>query len=353
MLADHLTEDDSVLVLQMCSLRTLRAVKAVSKRLRRLGREVICSPAWRSDEANLKELRMCMWTEGSFTSLEMVGHAALADVYGISLCNGVAASASWDGSVKIWDAGSGVCLRPLKPMAHPERRIMGTVLALPAIGSGSIFSIALAPDAIACSNEHALDGRVIVWDYPLDAEAMPVVMRGHRQHAPGLAWAPPGLAAPGRRVLLSGGIDRTLRVWDVTQQHEIACAKEHTRPIRSVTIDQCGHCAAASGGEEGHIRMWSLSPLATLHTFEGHTAAVRAVVLTNSLLISGSLDKTVRTRLAPVGSSAPRLLVPVHTCTPHSLPPACHNARCGCGTCARARSTASCAGRAARCTRSR
>ena len=106
MLADHLTEDDSVLVLQMCSLRTLRAVKAVSKRLRRLGREVICSPAWRSDEANLKELRMCMWTEGSFTSLEMVGHAALADVYGISLCNGVAASASWDGSVKIWDAST-------------------------------------------------------------------------------------------------------------------------------------------------------------------------------------------------------------------------------------------------------
>ena len=106
-----LTDDELGLILQACSLRTLRVVKAVSRRLRQAGRHALCSPCWRAKAVNLDELRMHAWVVGGFDCRELAGHKALADVYGVALCGGAIASCSWDGTARLWDASSGGCER--------------------------------------------------------------------------------------------------------------------------------------------------------------------------------------------------------------------------------------------------
>ena len=86
-------------------------------------------------------------------------------------------------------------------------------------------------------------GSVHVWDLAApDGGAERVLLRGHCERVLALAWAGGGAAA--RPTLLSGGIDRTLRAWEVPAHDEAgggsrtaACAKEHARPIRALSAE--------------------------------------------------------------------------------------------------------------------
>ena len=221
-----LTDDELGLILQACSLRTLRAVKAVSRRLRQTGRAALCSPCWRAKAVNLDELRMHAWVVGGFGCRELAGHKALADVYGVALCGGAIASCSWDGTARLWDASSGRCEQTFRPR-NP------TVLVG---GAGPVHCVALAPGALACADP---SGTVHVWGLGGAQEQAPATeLHGHLRTVTGLAWAGGGGAEHGsvyrsayRPLLLSGGIDRTLRVWDVAQGRQAACAKDHPRCV--------------------------------------------------------------------------------------------------------------------------
>ena len=222
-----LTDDELGLILQACSLRTLRTVKAVSRRLRCSGRAALCSPCWRAKAVNLDELRMHAWVVGGFACTELAGHAALADVYGVALCGGAIASCSWDGTAKLWDAQSGRCERTFRP-AGPG------LVAAPGPDAGPLHCVALAPGALACASP---SGTVHVWGLGGAQEhAAPATeLHGHLRTVTGLAWLRGGGAGPSlyRPLLLSGGIDRTLRVWDVAEGRQLACAKEHAH-VRSI-----------------------------------------------------------------------------------------------------------------------
>lgn len=217
-----LTDDELGLVMQACSLRTLRVVKAVSRRLRQAGREALCSPCWRAKAANLDELRMHAWVVGGFSCRELAGHKALADVYGVALCGGAIASCSWDGTARLWDASSGWCERTFRPRSP-------TTLGG---GAGPVHCVALAPGALACAEP---SGTVHVWGLDGAQEQAPATeLHGHLRAVTGLAWAGGGGAGHSsvyRPLLLSGGVDRTLRVWDVAQGRQIACTKEHPRCV--------------------------------------------------------------------------------------------------------------------------
>jgi WD40 repeat protein len=75
--------------------------------------------------------------------------------------------------------------------------------------------------------------------------------RGHSAAAMSVAFA-----ADGRRVL-SGGMDHTLRLWDVATGQEVQRFEGHTEAVMGVAFSPDGRFAL-SGGADRTVRLWHL-----------------------------------------------------------------------------------------------
>lgn len=102
-----------------------------------------------------------------------------------------------------------------------------------------------------------------------------VVFNGHRQHV----WC---IAAfddkEGRPRIVSGGEDRTVRVWNPSQHVQVHLYSGHHRPVKSLATFQTadGQRCIASGGEDNFIRLWEsdLGLPGQVMTFNKREAAV-------------------------------------------------------------------------------
>jgi hypothetical protein len=101
-------------------------------------------------------------------------------------------------------------------------------------------------------------------------------------------------AADGRRAL-SGGDDKTLRLWDVASGKELRRFDGHRDAVTAVAISADGRLAA-SGSRDRTIRVWEVESGRERARLEGHTGAVRCVAFSpgGEWLLSGSDDATLR-----------------------------------------------------------
>jgi WD40 repeat protein len=102
------------------------------------------------------------------------------------------ASASWDGTTRIWDASNGTVLASLD--VHDN---------IQAAEDSMVYAVAWSPDGshIAAGDD---DGTVRLWDVS-NVHAL-AVLTGHAESVHAVAWARDGRLA-------SGSEDRTVRVW--------------------------------------------------------------------------------------------------------------------------------------------
>jgi WD40 repeat protein len=103
--------------------------------------------------------------------------------------------------------------------------------------------------------------------------------------------------------IISGSIDRTVRVWDATSGVHKHTLEGHTNWIRSVAFSPNG-AQIISGSDDRTVRVWDAVSGAHKHTLKGHTHWIRSVVFSpdGSQIISGSDDCTVRVWDAGSGS---------------------------------------------------
>jgi WD40 repeat protein len=96
-------------------------------------------------------------------------------------------------------------------------------------------------------------------------------------------------------VLVSGGADATVRLWDPATGRLLTTLCEHTGMVWAVALSADGQLLA-SGGLDGTVRLWKVQSGRLLATLQGHTAAVWGVALSadGQLLASSSLDGTIR-----------------------------------------------------------
>ncbi|MGX2996982.1 nSTAND1 domain-containing NTPase [Streptomyces sp. JNUCC 64] len=195
------------------------------------------------------------------------------------------ATASRDGTARIFDAGSGRSVRVL-----PSEGVM-------------VEGVAWSPD----SSRLATTGRdrvVRVWDVASGAPARPLT--GASDIGRQVAWSPDG------RWIAGSSRDRTVHVWDAATgdlRHEL---RGHRDDVWGLAWSPDGTRLASASHDQTAL-VWDLATGTAVTTLSGHTDFVEGVAWSpdGRLVATGSGDHTVR--VFDAGSGAQRLLVRGHT----------------------------------------
>jgi WD40 repeat protein len=200
----------------------------------------------------------------------------------------LAVSRTLDDELRVWDLDAAVCLRVLRPGGEVTTGFGSKAVAMTADGrsvlsadpdairswdlaagdrvsrfeypadvarGGPMPPVALAVDrgaALSLGPDHA----VVAWTIP-DGRTL-AVLEGHRDRVTALALTPDG------RFAVSGGADRTLRVWAMESGTPIG-AFEHDDMVMAVAVTGDGRFALAAARDDS-LRIWDVERGALLRT---------------------------------------------------------------------------------------
>ncbi|KAJ4474959.1 WD40 repeat-like protein [Lentinula aciculospora] len=117
-----------------------------------------------------------------------------------------------------------------------------------------------------------------------------------RSHYPGkpsgVSGSSEGWGQPGALVV-SGGCDKVVRVWDIRSGYCIYVLRGHTSTIRCIKVLH-NRPIAVSGSRDNTLRVWDVQRGRSLRILAGHTASVRCLDVCGNRVVSGSYDHTCR-----------------------------------------------------------
>lgn len=173
-------------------------------------------------------------------------------------------SASWDGTLRIWDLASGNHLKTLEGhISHV------TSVAVP--GADRLVSA-------------SWDQSLLVWD--LRTGRILQTLQGHTRDIESVA------VLDAKRVV-SASRDKTLRVWNLESGETLQTFQGHTGNVNSVAVINANRMV--SGSEDHTLRLWDLESGELLQILQGHTSSVNSVaVLDPERVASASFDQTLR-----------------------------------------------------------
>ncbi|WVY95698.1 hypothetical protein V8G54_027849 [Vigna mungo] len=232
----------------------------------------------------------------------------------VLVSDNVLVSCSSDTTIKTWNAlSNGTCTRTLRQhkdyvtcLATAEKD--NTVVASGGLG-GEVFiwdiEAALAPVA-KCNG--TMDGdnsnganasgnslpvttnlrKNISMDTTQTQEYTPIAVKGYKESVYALAMNESGT------LLVSGGTEQIVRVWDPRSGSKTSKLKGHTDNIRALLLDSTGRFCI-SGSSDSRIRLWDIGQQRCIHSYVVHTDSVWALACTSTFshVYSGGRDLSV------------------------------------------------------------
>jgi hypothetical protein len=178
-----------------------------------------------------------------------------------------AASASWDGTVRLLDLARGT----------PTRVLEGH--------EANVAAVRFSPDGRAIASA-GWDGAVRIW-HAESGEALSALL-GHEGNVTAVAFHPTG------RQVASGGEDRTLRLWDPRARRGMRVLAGHDAEITAVVFSPDGRFLFSSSRDQS-VRVWDARRGVAVRSLP-HPAAVMdlAPLPLGSRLISAGADRVAR-----------------------------------------------------------
>jgi WD40 repeat protein/tRNA A-37 threonylcarbamoyl transferase component Bud32 len=214
-----------------------------------IGRMLLLLDAQRPDQIGGEDLRgfewYYLWGLCHADLRTLTGHTAAVWGVAFSPDGKRLASASTDGTVKLWDARTG----------RVERTLEGHPRSLPGVVFSNAHAVAFSPDgtrlAGACawhdSQKKQPCGEVKVWDAASGEEKFSC--EGHTGYVYSVAWSPDGTR------LASASYDKTVKVWDAHTGQEALTLKGHRNAVNTVAWSGDG-ARLASASDDYTVRVW-------------------------------------------------------------------------------------------------
>jgi WD40 repeat protein/serine/threonine protein kinase len=200
--------------------------------------------------------------------MAVIGHAGLVRSIAFSSDGARIITASYDGTAKIWDAGSGVEL--LRLSGH----------------GGHVNSAAFSPDGRRIVTASA-DKTARIWDAATAQESMQ--LSGHTLGVETAEFSPDGSR------IVTASIDKTARIWDAASGRQLKVLGGHSEAVSSARFSHDGG-RIVTASDDKTARIWDAATGREIMVFKGHTDPLESGRFSpdGRRIVTTSIDQTAR-----------------------------------------------------------